>query len=450
MKRRLKYFIILLLIGFLVLGYVYYPALNIVTGYSSKNMASGVFLANRDKLSMMENDNGFFPISLANYDINKEEKSVTSSLFGLMKRKSIYKEGLGAVLINENQVDHLRLKAPNRFKVESNLPYPYGNLGQKDSLFDEVNYKMLETAVENAYDVEGINLKQTRAVLVIYKDHIIAEKYEVGFDEKSLMHGWSMTKSFTSTMYGILQKKRGFDLDSSTGIIAWEQDERIKITYRNLLEMNSGLEWDEAYFNISDVTKMLYLAEDMGQLQIEKPLVGLPNNTWNYSSGTTNLLSGPLLRKQFNSHQEYLDFWYEEFLDKIGMNSAIVEVDQAGNYIGSSYAWATTRDWAKFGLLYLHEGNWNGKQVLDSSFVKYVATPTNSSEGRYGAQFWLNAGGYFPDVPLDMYYSSGFKGQFVFIIPSKDLVIVRTGLTGDPKFDVNKFLKAVIASLSKT
>jgi len=432
----------------LILGYIYYPALNIVTGYSSKNMASGVFMANRDQFSMMDNDNGFFPISLAKYDINKEEQSVTSSLFGLMKRKSIYVEGLGAVLVDKNQINQLDLKVPNRFKTDSNLPYPYGDLPQKDTLFDEVNYEILEKAVENAFDTKGEKLKQTRAVLVIYKDHIIAEKYENGFDKKSLMHGWSMTKSFASTMYGILQRKEGFDLNSITGLKKWKNDERSNITYRNLLEMNSGLEWDEAYFNISDVTKMLYLTDDMGQLQIDKPLVGLPNETWNYSSGTSNLLSGPLLREQFNSHQEYLDFWYEELLDKIGMHSAIVEVDQVGNYIGSSYAWATTRDWAKFGLLYLHEGNWNGEQVLDSSFVKYVAAPTNSSEGRYGAQFWLNAGAYFPDAPLDIYYSSGFKGQYVFIIPSENLVIVRTGLKGDPKFDVNEFLREIIASIS--
>jgi len=351
-------------------------------------------------------------------------------------------------LVDKNQINQLDLKVPNRFKTDSNLPYPYGDLPQKDTLFDEVNYEILEKAVENAFDTKGEKLKQTRAVLVIYKDHIIAEKYENGFDKKSLMHGWSMTKSFASTVYGILQRKEGFDLNSNTGLKEWKEDERANITYRNLLEMNSGLEWDEAYFNISDVTKMLYLTDNMGQLQIDKPLVGLPNETWNYSSGTSNLLSGPLLREQFNSHQEYLDFWYEELLDKIGMHSAIVEVDQVGNYIGSSYAWATTRDWAKFGLLYLHEGNWNGEQVLDSSFVKYVAAPTNTSEGRYGAQFWLNAGAYFPDAPLDIYYSSGFKGQYVFIIPSENLVIVRTGLKGDPKFDVNEFLREIIASIS--
>jgi CubicO group peptidase (beta-lactamase class C family) len=186
----------------------------------------------------------------------------------------------------------------------------------------------------------------------------------------------------------------------------------------------------------------------MTKSQIGKPLVGKPNNKWNYSSGTTNLLSG-ILRNQFKTHQEYLDFWYASLLDKIGMNSAIIETDMAGNFVGSSYGWATTRDWAKFGLLYLHKGNWNGEQLFDESWANYVATPTNTSNGEYGAHFWLNAGSKFPDVPKDMYYASGFQGQMVAVFPSHDLVIVRMGVTEDPEFDFNGLLSGVVGSLRK-
>jgi CubicO group peptidase (beta-lactamase class C family) len=117
----------------------------------------------------------------------------------------------------------------------------------------------------------------------------------------------------------------------------------------------------------------------------------------------------------------------------------------AGNFVGSSYGWATARDWGKFGLLYLHKGNWNGEQLFDESWSKYVATPTNNSNGRYGAHFWLNASGYFPDVPREMYYCSGFQGQMVAVFPSRDLVIVHLGLS--EKFDFNGFLSGVIGSL---
>ena len=210
--------------------------------------------------------------------------------------------------------------------------------------------------------------------------------------------------------------------------------------------MNSGLAWEEDYSKISDVTKMLFTEADMAASQIDKPLLGKPNQTWNYSSGTTNLLSG-ILRRQFKTHQEYLDFWYSSLLGKIGMHSALVEVDMAGNFVGSSYGWANTRDWAKFGLLYLQKGNWNGEQLFDQNWAKYVATPTNTSGGRYGAQFWLNASGHFPDVPRDMFYCSGYQGQMVAIFPGHELVIVRTGISED--FDFNGFLSGIINSFMK-
>ena len=210
--------------------------------------------------------------------------------------------------------------------------------------------------------------------------------------------------------------------------------------------MNTGLEWVEDYNTISDVTKMLYLEEDMTQSQLRKPLISEPNNSWNYSSGTTNLLTG-IINNKFNTKQQALDFWYSELIDKIGMYSMTLETDLSGNYIGSSYAWATTRDWAKFGLLYLHNGNWNGEQILNESWVKYSATPTNSSHGRYGAQFWLNAGGEYPNVPKDLFSCNGYQGQYVFIIPSKDLVVVRFGLAKEPGFNIDEFLSEIVTSI---
>jgi CubicO group peptidase (beta-lactamase class C family) len=107
------------------------------------------------------------------------------------------------------------------------------------------------------------------------------------------------------------------------------------------------------------------------------------------------------------------------------------------------------RDWSKFGLLYLHKGNWKGEQIFDESWVKYVSTPTNSSDGNYGAHFWLNAGGKFPDVPKDMFYCSGYQGQMVAIFPSHNLVIVRMGLKEDPDFDFNGMLSGIVGSLKK-
>ena len=436
-----------MLLGIVYIAYTNYPRLDIITGFSSKSVASGMFLANRTQESVEKGDNDFPPIDQAKNNVNLTEQSVTSSIFGLKNRKAIYVDGLGAILINDDYNPDIKFEIPFRNKTPNDLPFPYGSSPQRDTVFTNVDYQVLQNAVENAFDKSDENIKKTRSVLVVYKNQIIAEKYASGFNEDTPILGWSMTKSIAATIYGILQKQGKLDISTTPNITEWQEDDRKNITYNDLLHMNSGLQWLEDYNTLSDVSKMLFLETEMGKVQLEKPMVGKPNESWNYSSGTTNLLAGYLLRKEFKTHQEYLDFWYEELLDKIGMHSALIETDLAGNFVGSSYGWANTRDWAKFGLLYLHDGNWNGEQIIDSTWVKYVSTPTNGSNGKYGAHFWLNFGGVYPDVPKDLFSANGYQGQFVFIIPSKEIVIVRTGLTEDPEFDVNGFLRDILNSI---
>jgi CubicO group peptidase (beta-lactamase class C family) len=257
------------------------------------------------------------------------------------------------------------------------------------------------------------------------------------------MLGWSMTKSILSTVYGIMQYQGKLSVQDRAPILEWENDDRKEITLHNLLQMNSGLAWDENYDKISDVTKMLFLEDDMTKMQQKQQLTDPPNSSWNYSSGTSNLLSG-ILRQKLGNQQEYLDYWYRELIDKIGMNSMIIETDVKGHYVASSYAWATPRDWAKFGLLYLHKGNWNGTQIFSPEWIDYVTQPTPTSNNSYGAHFWLNAGNKMKDVPSNMFYADGYQGQRVYILPDQEMVIVRLGLKN---YNENKFLKEIIQSI---
>ncbi|WP_442265135.1 serine hydrolase domain-containing protein [Tenacibaculum sp. ZS6-P6] len=432
--------VVLLLIAILLVAVFYnYPKLNIIAGYSAKNTASSVFLANRNLKFTDSTDTNFSPINLAFNRINKNKKEAYASAFGLLKRKAIYREGLGSVLVVDGVGFEKKPLVPKRTIPDDKTPFPYGNLDPVDSLFAEINYNKLNKAVSDMFN----DTYKTRAFLVVYKDKIIAEKYADGFDKNSLLLGWSMTKSLTSTVMGILQCKGKLNVYDKAPFIEWANDERKNITIHNLLQMNSGLAWVEDYNSISDVTKMLFLSEDVTKLQLNKPMVGEPNKTWNYSSGTTNVLSA-IIRKQFNSHQGYLDFWYEELIDKIGMNSMVVETDMNGNYVGSSYSWATARDWAKFGLLYLKNGQWKGESLFDKDWVDYATTPTPTSDGWYGAQIWLNAGGRYPDVPKNMYSFNGYQGQNVFVLPDQEMVIVRLGLTKNA--DVNHFLSEILNS----
>ncbi|MDT0689574.1 serine hydrolase [Salegentibacter sp. F188] len=447
MNSKLKYG---LLLGFPSLAYfVYrnYPKLNILTGFAAKNVCSCTFEAGRDLRSIEAGDNNFLPVFYAKNEIDFESKSVSSTIFGLKKRTAVYREGIGSVLLPENETETLpELPVPAREILPADVPYPFGKRQPENANFRTINQEALQRAVGNAFDPEEKDLQKTRAVLVLHKNKLLAEKYASGFSSTTKFLGWSMTKSITSAILGILEKKDEISISQDHLFKEWEGDERSRITLNNLLQMNSGLEWEEDYTRISDVTKMLFMEGDMSRIQIDKPLKGKPNHSWNYSSGTTNLLSR-FIRNQFETHQEYMNFWYTELIDKIGMHSMIIEPDLDGNYIGSSYGWATARDWAKFGLLYLNNGKWNGEQILNESWVKYSAQPTNGSNGEYGAHFWLNAESKFPDVPKDMFSCNGFQGQYIFIIPSKDLVVVRFGLTETPDFDANSFLKGIIDAL---
>ncbi|WP_439128557.1 serine hydrolase domain-containing protein [Polaribacter sp.] len=433
-------FLLLILIIILIAVFYNYPKLNILAGYSAKNTASSVFVANRTLVFTDSTDNNFSPVDLASDEINETQKTATASVYGLLTRKAVIRKGLGSVLTLEESDETASYLSPKRLESDNSTSFPYGSASQKDSVFTNIDYDKLQKTVASVF-----GKRKTRAVLVVYKDQIIAEKYTDGFNKDSKLLGWSMTKSILSTVYGILQHQNKINVQDKAPIDSWQNDARKNITIHNLLQMNSGLEWDENYDEISDATKMLFLERDMTKLQENKPLVGKPNETFNYSSGTSNLLSG-ILRKQFATHQEYLDFWYSDFIDKIGMNSMVLEADLSGNYVASSYSWATARDWAKFGLLYLHNGNWNGQQLFTKNWVDYVTTPTPTSKGTYGAQFWLNAEKQFKDVPKSMYFADGYQGQRVYILPEQDLVVVRFGLSW---FEENLFLKGILESVVK-
>ncbi len=447
MKKLIRYLLMFILIAVVYYGYTTYPKLDIISGFSSKSVASHLYLAGRSQELTEEEDNDIPSMDMANNKVDEVERSVTSKALGLKSRKAIYREGVGVVLLPKDAViKQSTYQKPSRVQPFLDAIYPYGDLDQKDTVFQNVNYKRLEKAVSDAFvDTDSI-IQKTRSVLVIYKDQILAEEYKEGFDKNSLFLGWSMTKSVTSAVLGVMERQGMITLTDNHLFNEWFDDDRKDIKISNLLNMNSGLEWEEDYTKICDVTRMLFIEPDMSRVQLEKKLVGTPDNSWNYSSGTTNMLSG-FIRSKFKSHQEYLDYWYTELIDRIGMYSMLIETDYSGNYVGSSYAWATARDWGKFGLLYLKKGNWNGEQIFNPSWVDFSKTPTNGSDGAYGGHFWLNAGGKYSDVPKDMFSCEGYQGQYVFIIPSKELVVVRTGLMENPDFDANGFLKEIVESI---
>ncbi|NNF20029.1 MAG: serine hydrolase [Flavobacteriaceae bacterium] len=440
MKLAVKILLVFLL---LITGVVLFqlPKLNIISGYAAKYMASGVHLADRTPADIIHQDYDVPLIKWADAELVEQGGKAKASVFGLAERYALCRDGLGCVLFNKDFEPKNNWLTPKRNIKADTLEYPIGSQEPRDTVFPEINYQQLEEAVAHAFHEN--DTQRTRTLLILYKDKIIAERYAEGFDKNTPILGWSMTKSILATLYGILQEKGVLHIKDPAPVREWQRDERSQISLRDLLQMQSGLEWEEDYSKISDVTEMLFFDADMSRAQREKELKATPGTHWNYSSGTSNLLSA-ILKNYFDSEQEYLDFPYSALIDKIGMNSMLMETDWEGNYVGSSYAWANTRDWGKFGLLYLHRGEWNGERLFNPSWVDFVTSPVEDSAGQYGGHFWLNQGNTYPNAPSDLYSANGYQGQHVYIIPSKELVIVRTGLAETPEFDADGFFKSLL------
>jgi CubicO group peptidase (beta-lactamase class C family) len=243
-----------------------------------------------------------------------------------------------------------------------------------------------------------------------------------------------MTKSVLGALVGVATGRGALRLDQTALLKEWH-DTRAGISLHDLLRMRSGLRFAEKYANpASDVVQMLFALDDAAGYAASRPLAHPPGTHWQYSSGTTNILS-LVLKRALGAG--YHAFPRHALFDPLGMDSAIFETDAAGTFIGSSFLFATARDWARFGQLFLQDGVWNGARLLPEGWVRLSTTPTpQAPPGLYGAHWWLalqkELGGGTPDaarIPTDAFHALGHEGQCLTVIPSRGLVVVRLGLS---------------------
>ncbi len=445
MKKRIILAVILIA---LLSGGIYLNSLMpIITGYAAKNLASGIFVAGRSQESLEKEDLNFSFIKYNRNTVDFEKKEVTSRfLWG--KSKAIYIKGFGCTLVKDYTGEEIRNRPyPVVGALPENpdtIPWPMGDL-VADTIPAGINMEKLGKAVKQAM-ADTIPYKGTFALMVVYKGQPVAEMYRSDFTPGTRFLSWSMAKSFTNALIALRVKEGKLDINQPLNLSEWQNDERKNITLNNLLHMNSGLKWNEDYGNLSDITIMLHKFGDMGAYTAAKPFAYPADSVWVYSSGTTNLAS-MILRRSFASDAGYLRFPREALFNKIGMKSAVFETDASGTFVGSSYLYATMHDYARFALLYMNKGNWLGEQLFPENWVDYTVQPANGSKGKYGAFFWLNLSGDQPDAPKDTYMCKGHDGQFIFIIPSRELIVIRTGYSKKGEFDTDLMLKGILKSL---
>ena len=238
------------------------------------------------------------------------------------------------------------------------------------------------------------------------------------------------------------------DIHAPMAIPQWQEDGRKEITLNDLMQMQSGLRWNENYGNRSDVNLMLHRETDMGLYALSMPLENEPGTHWYYSTGSTNLVMR-YLRGKFPSDKAFLSYIRERLFAPLAIANPHFEPDMSGTPVGSSYLYVTARDYARFGQMYLDDGCIAGERILPEGWVDYTVTPASASEGKYGSYFWLNRCRVCPDVPEDMYSCQGHDGQEIYIVPSKKLVVVILGYSPKPDrvIDFNAVLKDIIERL---
>lgn len=414
-----------------------------VNGYAAKNMCSCVFVAGLDEAMVREIDLGFSFIGYASKKIDYERKRTSANLWGLAAREAIYRPGLGCVLINEVDEEVLsQQRFTPTFEQADSLVNWFDWIDTVEVITAEQSDR-LDQVIATAFQNDPDKIINTRGVVVLYQGQLVGEGYANGLHENSRLLGWSMTKSLTSTMAGLLARDSLLDIEDLAPVSSWLGTNKENITYTNLLQMSSGLEFEEEYGSYSDANEMLWISDTMGLVTVDQPMEADPGEKWYYSSGTTNLLM-LLMRDFFSDQDAYLDYLNQELFNRIGAYSMMIEPDAAGNLVGSSFGWGTARDWARVGQLYLNNGRWGDEQILPEEWVSFVRQPPADSRASnmYGAQFWLNKP--HPELPEDTYYMGGFHGQRVFIIPSEELVVVRLGVTYNGNFNFDQFVNQII------
>lgn len=460
-------FIGLVLIGISVLAVFFIWLAPVGAAYSAKIMCSAIFVDGltstraRD-VDVLADNNALLSLITTNVDLRNQ--TVSAHAFGFRKRFAVYRPNLGCTLADDldhvaqlrNSTPVMRPVAPRRLLT---TPPPAN-----------VDRRALNNILFDVMDEPGpYPERRTRAVVILHDGKVVAERYAAGITADTPLPGWSMTKSVFNVILGRMQFEGMMtDIQDPVLINEWQaepNDPRATINYDDLLRMRSGLEFDENYANpLSDVVQMLFIEPAAAGYAVSMPLENTPGSDFAYNSGASNILSAAI-RNLSGSRSTYLSRPTELLFRPLGMSSAVIETDPEGYFIASSFMHASARDWAKIGQLFLQNGVWEGERLLPEGWVGYSTSPAAEDPyGLYGAHWWIDLPGSrnedgtprndVPQIPEDAYFALGHDGQSLTVIPSRNLVVARFGVTRNSgAFNLRQFiadLSAIFPATSDT
>ena len=418
--------------------------LRVLTSLTSHTLCSAAFVSGLDPHQVYAETIAPTPgiklISWAvHYKVDTAHREVRTTLAGGFESRAVYRDGLGCLVLHgDPAVDPV----PPRDTGEARDPSAREKLGPEPVTpgSDKVR-AVFDRVFANPHHPHSGWLK---AVVVMRDGQVVAERYAKGYGSGTPVLGWSVTKSVVNALVGILVRQGRLSVERPASVPEWRDpsDPRSSITIDHLLRMTSGLDIEESNGGFDPVSRMLFLERDMAAFAARAPLKAAPGTKWNYTSGNTLILSR-IIRDAVGGHAgKVLEFARHELFEPLGMATVTLEQDATGTPVGSTYMFASARDWARFGTLYLNDGVVGGRRILPLGWVRYSSSPTLNSG--YAAGFWLKRD---RGMPADSFYASGYLGQEIAVIPSERLVVASFSVIHEGLEELDPLVKAVSAAL---
>lgn len=394
------------------------------------------------------------------YKVDTERRTVTVSGPGFAARTAAYNGDQGCSILarGDNQIHFKPVPVPRGLPAAATQPWPTGDKDATSPMPSGVD----SGAVERALDWGMAQTRHnTRALVVVYRGKIVGERYASGWTKDTPQISWSEGKSLTAALVGILVRQDQLRLDDVAPVREWRAtgDPRGQIRIRDLLHMSSGLDFKnlglngpESFTRDNKHMRVYFDGLNVFEHAVNQPLEVPPDTRWRYQN-CDPLTLGRIVRDKVEARgEQYLTFPQRELFDRIGARHFLLETDAWGNFIMTGFDYGSARDWARFGLLHLWNGVWDGTRILPENWVQFVSTPAPADKSRgYGGLFWLNRGGAWKNVPDDAFMASGHMGQYTMVIPSREMVVVRMGPSpGDSASYFAEFVARILEAVPKS